>query len=172
VNNNIIPRGQGRNLADAMDLCLTDLLNRGEPINLPAIMISHISRIVKTARAHNLGSGFLLVLVFGRVGVRLQKKVGVKMTDEIGSSTLVGCGFKVTKGGSSVLEQGPQTPFTLIPSFSTSEPSVNVLLQDQSRLRDELSEDKQALPEEKALNAKHHEDLMSMLVTLTSTSPP
>ena len=127
---------------------------------------------MQTRQEHDLGYGFLLTLVFGHFGVSLQKKVGVQMTDEIGSSTLVGYGFKVSKGGFSALEQGPQTPFTLIPSFSTSEPSVNVLLQDQSRLRDELSEDKQALPEEKALNAKHHEDLMSMLVTLTSTSPP
>jgi len=55
---NIIPRGQGRNLADAMDQCLTDLLDQGEQINLPAFMISHISRIANMAREHDLGMVF------------------------------------------------------------------------------------------------------------------
>jgi len=64
VIKNIIPGGQGRNLADAMDQCLTDLLNWGEQINLPAIMISHLSRIANTATAHNLGYSFLLTYVF------------------------------------------------------------------------------------------------------------
>jgi len=36
VIKNVIPRGQGRNMADAMDQCLIDLLDREEQINLPA----------------------------------------------------------------------------------------------------------------------------------------
>jgi len=52
----------------------------------------------------------------------------VQMTDEIGSSTLVGCGFKVTKGGSGGSEKGPQTPFTPVPGPSTSGPSIDVRL--------------------------------------------
>ena len=42
---NVILRGQGRNLADAMDQCLMDLMDREEQINLPAIMICHIARL-------------------------------------------------------------------------------------------------------------------------------
>ena len=96
------------------------------------------------------------------------------MTDEIGSTTLVGCGLKVTKGGSTGSEQGPQTPFTPVPSSSTRGPSVDALLQDQPRLKDELSEVKQVLSKEKALNAKRHQDLLSMLSALTAkfSSPP
>jgi len=41
-----------------------------------------------------------------------------------------------------------------------------VLLQDQSRLNDELTEVKEALAEEKVLNAKRHEDLLSILSAL------
>jgi len=37
--------------------------------------------------------------------------VGFQGSDEIGSSTLVECGFKVTKGSYAGSEQGPQTPF-------------------------------------------------------------
>jgi len=72
---NIITRGQGRNQADAMDQCFTDLMDRGEQINLPAIMIEHIARIANTTRAHDLGYGFLLTWVFEHVGVELQKRV-------------------------------------------------------------------------------------------------
>ena len=95
---NIIPRGQGNNLADAMDQCFIDLMDRGEQINLPTIMIRHISRIANTSREHDLGYGFLLTLVFEHFGISLQKKVGVQMIDEIGNNTLMGCGFKLVKG--------------------------------------------------------------------------
>jgi len=72
---NIILRGQRRNQADAIDQCLTDLMDRGEQINLPALMIKHIARIANTTRAHDLGYGFLLTRVFEHYGVELQKKV-------------------------------------------------------------------------------------------------
>ena len=61
---NVIPRRQGRNMADIMDQCLIDLLDREEQINLPAIMIRHIARIANISREHDLGYGFLLTLVF------------------------------------------------------------------------------------------------------------
>ena len=89
----MIPRGQGRNLADSMDMYLTDLLDRGEPINLSAIMISHIGRIANTSRSHDLGYGFLFTSVFETLRIPLQKRMGFQVTDEIGSNTLLGCGF-------------------------------------------------------------------------------
>jgi len=90
---NIIARSQGRNLADAMDQCFIDLMDRGERISLPAIMIRHISKIANISREHDLGHGFLLTLVLEHFGISLQKKVGVQVTDEIGSSTLLSCGL-------------------------------------------------------------------------------
>ena len=90
---NIIPRGQGRNQTDAMDQCLTDLMDRGEQINLPALMVKHIARIANTTRAHDLGYGFLLTRVFEHYGVELQKKVDGQVIDKVGSSTIMGCGF-------------------------------------------------------------------------------
>ena len=47
---NVIPKGQGRNQANAMDQCFTDLMDRGEQINLSAIMIRHIACIANTTR--------------------------------------------------------------------------------------------------------------------------
>jgi len=95
---NIIPRGQDCNLADALDQCFIDLMDRGEQLNLPTIMIRHISSIANISREHDLGYGFLLTLVFEHFGIFLQKKVGVQIIDEIGSSTLMGCGFKLVRG--------------------------------------------------------------------------
>ena len=74
---NVMTRGQGRNLADAMDKCFIDLMDREEQINLPPIMIRHIVRIANTTRDHDLGYSFLLTRVFESFGVKLQKKVGV-----------------------------------------------------------------------------------------------
>jgi len=101
---NVIPKGQGRNMAHAMDQCFIDLMDRGEQINLPTIMIRHIAQIANTTREHDLGHNFLLTLVFEHFGVDLQNKVGVQVIDEIGSSTLMGCGFLLAKGEHSASE--------------------------------------------------------------------
>ena len=66
---NIIPRGQGRKQANTKDQCLTDLMDKGKQINLPALMIKHIARIANTTRAHDLGYEFLLTRVFKHFGV-------------------------------------------------------------------------------------------------------
>ena len=92
---NIIPRGQGRNQADAMDQCFTDLMFKGEQINLSTIMIKHIAWITNTTREHDLRYGFLLTQVFEFFGVELQKRVEAQVIDEIGSSTLKGCGCEL-----------------------------------------------------------------------------
>ena len=83
-------------------------------------------------------------------------------------------GFKLIKGAHTASAQGLRTPFPPVPGSSFSEPSVDALLLDQSRLKTELAEVKAALAEEKVLNAKRHEDLISILSVLTAkiSSPP
>jgi len=96
------------------------------------------------------------------------------MIDEIRSSTLMGYGFKLVRGDQAASEQGPRTPFPPVPGSSSCEPSVDALLLDQSLLKTKLAEVKAALAEEKVLNAKRHEHLMSILSTLSAklSSPP
>ena len=96
------------------------------------------------------------------------------MSDEIGNSTLIGCGFTVTKGGSATSEQELQTPLGPIPSeaSTSSALTIDTLLQEQITLKGEITEVKQALTEEKALNAKRHEDLLSVLLNLIAKFPP
>jgi len=47
------------------------------------------------------------------------------MVDEIGSSTLMVCGFKLVKGEPAVPEQGPRTPFPPVPGTSSSRLSID-----------------------------------------------
>ena len=142
VIKNIFPRGKGRNLADPMDMCYTDLLDQGEQIKLPTIMISHIGRIANMTKDHDMGYGFLLNSVFEKLGISLQKRVGFQVSDEIGNCTLIGYGFKVTKGGSATSEQGIQIPLGPVPSeaSTSSPPTIDTLLQNQIRLKGEIAE--------------------------------
>jgi len=115
---NIISRVQGRNQADAMDQCLTDLMDRGEQINLPAFMINPIMRTATTPRAHDLGYGFLLTRVFKHFGVELKKRVHAQVIDEVSSSTIIGCGFALIKAGDRRANQGAQAPSIPAPDRS------------------------------------------------------
>ena len=89
-----------------MDQCLIDLMAKGEQINLPAFMITHIMRIATTPRAHDLGYGFLLTRVFEHFGVELRKRVDAQVIDEVGSSTIIGCGFALLKAGDRRADHG------------------------------------------------------------------
>ena len=93
-----------------MDQCLIDLMDRGEQINLPAFMISHIMRIATTTRAHDLGYGFLLTRVFEHFGVELRKRVDAQAIDEIGSSTIMGCGYDLITEGNRRQDQAAPSP--------------------------------------------------------------
>jgi len=142
VIKNIIPRGQGRNMADALDQCLIDLLDREEQINLPAIMIRHIARMANPSKEHDLGYGFLLTLVFEFFKIPLPQKVGAQVFDEIGSTTLTSCGFQVVKGDPCASEQSPRPP---VPGPVPSAQTLNALLTGQSQLKSELAELKAAV---------------------------
>ena len=114
-----------------MDQCFVDLMERGEPINLPAIMIRHIGHIATTTRGHDLGYGFLLTLVFEHFGMELQNKVGTRVIDEIGSSTLMGCGFDLVQGTGTGSKQKMPTPPPPVSSSSSGLPATAALHQDQ-----------------------------------------
>jgi len=102
-------------------------MDRGEQINLPAIMIQHIARIANATREHDLGYRFLLTRIFEYVGVELQKKVRVQVINEIGSSTLMGCGFNLVQDEVPGSEQGLQTPTTSGPSGYSQRLSLEAL---------------------------------------------
>ena len=86
--------------------------------------------------------------------MELQKKVGAQVIDEIGSSTLMGCGFSLAKGENSTAEQRPRTTFPPISGSSSGGSSIEALIQDQTRLKTELTDVKRALAEEKELNCQ------------------
>jgi len=173
VIKNVIPRGQGRNLADTMDQYFTDLMDREAPINLPAIMICYIVRIVNTTREHDLAYKFLLTRVFEHFGVELQKKVGVQIIDTIGSNTLMRCGLDLARSETSASEHGHRKYFTPVSGRASREPPLEVLLQDNTTLKTEVTVVKEELAAEREQNAKRHDDLLSLLSALSAKlSPP
>jgi len=166
---NIIPRSQGCNQADAMDQCLTDLIDQGEQINLPAFMINHIMWIATTPRAHDLGYGFLRTRVFKHFGVELRKRVDAQLIDEVGSSTIMGCGFVLIKAGDRRIDQGEQTPSVPAPDHSEDQgvqtpsvpaprppqrqPAASSAVFSPQRLQADLTALKREFQEEKEINA-------------------
>ena len=98
----------------------------------------------------------------------LTRRVEAQVVDEIGTDTLLGCGYEVGEG--SVSKQGRRPPRPPV----SGQPSIKVeaVLEDNARLRDELSAVKAALAEEQALYAKRHEDLLALLSTLAPSIPP
>ena len=129
-------------------------------------MITHIARIANTTRAHDLGYGFLLTRVFEHFGVELQKKVDAQVIDEVGSSTIIGCGFDLIRAGDPSDEQGMQTPTPPVPHPTSSQLPDPAPPQEQQHLQDEITTLNGAFQEEKELNAKHHEDLLALLTAL------
>ena len=96
-----------------------------------------------------------------------------QVIDEIGSSTLMGCGFDMVQDEDFGSEQGMQTPPPPVPSSSSSQSSVEVLQQEQQQLQAELTAVNGILTKEKELSAKRHENLLAILAALTAKlSPP
>ena len=105
----------------------------------------------------------------------MHQKVDFQISAEIENSTLLEYDLTMTQDSSTNSKQGLRTPFGPVSgSASTSStPTFDALVQDQLLLKGEISEVKQALAKEKALNAKRHEDLLSAIAALTAkfTSP-
>jgi len=147
-------------------------MDRGEQINLPTLMIKYIARIANNTRAHDLEYGFLLTRVFEHFKVKLQKKVDAQVIDEVGSSTIMGCGFDLIRTGGPSDEQGVQTPTPPVPRPSSSQPPAPAPPQEQQHLQDEITALKGAFQEENELNDKCHEDFLALLTALQAKLSP
>ena len=126
--------------------------------------------------------------MFEHFGVELRKKVDAQVIDEIGSSTIMGCGFVLIKAGdrrpdqekpSPIVpapapvrrgDQGVPTPSVPASRASPSQPAVPLTASDQG-LRADLSVLQRELREEKELNAKRHADLLALLTALQPKPP-
>ena len=109
-------------------------------------------------------------MVFEHFGVELKKKVDARVIDEIGSSTIMGCGFALIKAGDRSEDQGVQTPSVLVLRPTPSQPATSASSSEQELLQDEITALKGALQEEKELNAKRHADLLALLTALQPKS--
>ena len=103
------------------------------------------------------------------VGVALRKKVDAPVIDEIGSSTIMGCGFVLIKAGDRRPEQEEQSPTAPAPVHRRDQ-GVPSAAFDQD-LRDDLSALQRELNEEKELNAKRHAALLALFQALQPKPP-
>ena len=87
----------------------------------------------------------MLTRVFEHFGVELKKKVDAQVIDEIGSSTIMGCGFAFIKAGDRSEAQGMQTPSLPVPRPTTSQPVASTSASTQQLLQDEITVLKGAL---------------------------
>ena len=124
--------------------------------------------------------------MFEHFGVELRKRVDAQVIDEIGSSTIMGCGFVLIKAGDRRPDQEEQSPAVPAPvrsgdqgdqtlsvpasRASPSQPTAPPTASNQG-LRADLSALQRELKEEKALNAKRHADLLALLTALQPQPP-
>jgi len=90
-------------------------------------------RTANTSKDHDMGYGFLLSSMFEELRISLQKRWVFKSVMKLEVHTLIGCGFKVTKGSSVVSKQGPQISFDPVPGSpsTSSTPTFDTWVQDQ-----------------------------------------
>jgi len=125
--------------------------------------------------------------VFEHFGVELRKRVDAQVIDEVGSNTIMGCGFVLIKAGDHRTDQGAQapsvpapdrsgdqgvqTPSVSVPHSTPSQPAASTTVSSSQRLQADLSALQRELKEEKELNAKRHADLLALLTALQPKPP-
>jgi len=107
--------------------------------------------------------------------------------DEVGSSTIMGCGFALIKAGDRRADQGAQTPSVPAPDRSEEQgvqtppvpvphptqrqPAASTTVSSPQSLQDEITALQSAFQEEKELNAKRHADLLALITPLQPKPP-
>ena len=117
------------------------------------------------------------------VGVELRKKVDAQAIDEVGSCTIMGCGYTLLKPGDRRADQGASTPSVVVPdrggdpgvqtptenvpaaTAPVPQSSIPITAEDQGLTAD-LSALQREFQAEKELNAKRHADLLVLLQVL------
>ncbi|KAH0742892.1 hypothetical protein KY290_030885 [Solanum tuberosum] len=89
VNKCILPRCERRNEANCLDMLVMDVIDQGMLVNLPSLMVKHMTRAAEGS--HALPYGFWLTRVFThfKVPLNVGKRGGKK--DMISRSTLAEC---------------------------------------------------------------------------------
>lgn len=76
INKVLLPRYMKRSVATTVDLYLMEALRELESLNLPALMMEHITKIMTVKDGnHGLGYGYLLNKVFAHFRIKLDKGV-------------------------------------------------------------------------------------------------
>ncbi|KAH0686189.1 hypothetical protein KY289_016952 [Solanum tuberosum] len=92
INKVMVPRTEKRTVASAADLFLMEKLDELEEINLPAIMLEHMHRVMTWKNAkHGIPYGYLLNFVFNHFEVPVGRGVPGNTKQMFTMSTLLEC---------------------------------------------------------------------------------
>ncbi|KAH0686209.1 hypothetical protein KY289_016976 [Solanum tuberosum] len=92
INKVMVPRTEKRTVASAADLFLMEKLDELEEINLPAIMLEHMHRVITWKNSkHGIPYGYLLNFVFNHFEILVGKGVPGTTKQMFTVSTLLEC---------------------------------------------------------------------------------
>ncbi|PHT58858.1 hypothetical protein CQW23_01221 [Capsicum baccatum] len=90
----LLPRSECRHEAGRHDLCLMEALDSHEFVNLPELMIKHMTRVINPDQgAHGMLFGYFLSRIFTYFEVSCGKGKACTKQEMIRASTLEECGF-------------------------------------------------------------------------------
>ena len=120
--------------------------------------------------------------MFEHFGVELRKRVDAQVIDEVGSSTIMGCGFVLIKADDRRIYQGAQQPSVPAPDRSEDQgvqtpsvpgprptqrqPAASSTVSSPQRLQADLTALQREFKEEKELNVKRYAGLLALLTAL------
>lgn len=92
LNNCLLPNSERRHEATYLDMVVMEVLDKNRPINLPYVMLKHITRVVDQERGtHVLPYGFLFTRVFEHFKVPLRSPEKGTKKDLFDEETLKEC---------------------------------------------------------------------------------
>ncbi|MCD9560709.1 hypothetical protein HAX54_019455 [Datura stramonium] len=164
VIRNLIPRQERRDVASYLDLTLMELLDRGMPINLPALMIAYLNKVVHDVnKNHALPYGFLLTSVFAKWGVHFSFVEHYLPYDALDYYESRGTRHVGVMGGSSSAT-GSSPP-------KENSAVLNLELENK-HLRLEIEQLKAQLARNEDTAMARHQDLMALIRSLSPSIVP
>ena len=132
VHKGIVPRGERRHEATFRDMGIANALDLEEPIDWPALMIKHMTRVIDpTPGKHQLAYENLLTIVFWAFNVPLGEGRKLTKKDMIDRNTLIECDclFSATEPPRQTIPRVAGPVSQLMADLRT-EQEMNALLQE------------------------------------------
>ncbi|MCD9644936.1 hypothetical protein HAX54_033470 [Datura stramonium] len=161
---NLIPRQERRDAASFLDLSLMELLDQELSINFLKLIVSYLTKVVTDVHQnHAMPYGFLLTKLLGQLGVQFTSVESYSLYDTLDYFETRG---SHTDEHKSIPTDGTRT------SQSPEVGEVELLRLENARLRLEIEQLKAQLVKNEETVVARHNDLMSLIRSLSSLPVP